>query len=515
MSSAADGFDPIPSRTRTVDVTVIPQTDAEQAPDAGVSVLGIAVGSSGEVPPVLGLGRDALAAAGFTGKVGQALVLPQPKGTPLVAVGIGEPAELDASALRDAAAAFGRAVPDHGSLTTDLANLPNVPAATAAQAVVEGVLLARYRYEPLKRESPTTAVSAITLTVGSQRIDAARDGARRGLTFARAGMLARDLANTPPAYLTAAKLADCARTVGAGAGLEVDIFERDALAQLGCGGLLGVNAGSAEPPRMVKLSYRPAGHSASVGSTGGLALVGKGIMYDSGGISLKPSDAVHATMKNDMSGAGAILAAMSALTELGCTTPVTGYLMCTDNMPSGTATKLGDVLTMRGGTTVEVLNTDAEGRLVMADALVLAAEEQPDAIVDIATLTGACLRALGAEVAGVFGTDQALVDQLSAAAQATDEPVWQLPLDRRYRSQLDSEIADMTNMGGPNAGATTAALFLAEFVGEVPWAHIDIAGPAQNDAAAAWRPKGCTGFGARLLLEFALDFTSTNAGTNA
>lgn len=514
MSSTADGFDPIPSRTRTVEVAVLPSPDSPPRPGTSESALGIAVASSGEVPPVLGLSRDALAAAGFTGKVGQAFVLAQPKGAPLVAVGVGEAAELDAETLRDAAAAFARAVPDHGSLTTDLADLPGVPAAAAAQAVVEGVLLARYRYEPLKRESSTTAVSAIALTVSSQRTDATRDGARRGLAFARAGMLARDLANTPPAYLTAAAMADCARTVGADAGLEIEIFERDALVELGCGGLLGVNAGSAEPPRMIKLSYRPAGRSAEAESTGGLALVGKGIMYDSGGISLKPSDAVHATMKNDMSGAGAILAAMSALTELGCATPVTGYLMCTDNMPSGTATKLGDVLTMRGGTTVEVLNTDAEGRLVMADALVLAAEEEPDAIVDIATLTGACLRALGAEVAGVFGTDQALVAQVSAAAASTGEPVWQLPLDRRYRSQLDSDIADMTNMGGPNAGATTAALFLAEFVGEVPWAHIDIAGPAQNDAAASWRPKGCTGFGARLLLEFALDFTSTSSGTS-
>ncbi len=182
------------------------------------------------------------------------------------------------------------------------------------------------------------------------------------------------------------------------------MFDKDALVEMGCGGLLGVNRGSAEPPRMVKLTYRPPTGE----PTGRLALVGKGIMYDSGGIALKPGDEVHAQMKNDMSGAAAILAAMAELGDLGCTTQVTGFLMCTDNMPSGTALALGDVITMRGGTTVEVINTDAEGRLVMADALVLATEEANDAIVDIATLTGACMRALGTQVAGVMGNNQAL-----------------------------------------------------------------------------------------------------------
>jgi leucyl aminopeptidase len=211
-------------------------------------------------------------------------------------------------------------------------------------------------------------------------------------------------------------------------------------------------------------------------------------------------------MKNDMSGAAAVLAAMSCLRELGCRSAVTGYLMCTDNMPSGSAMQLGDVLTIRGGRTVEVLNTDAEGRLVMADALVLATEEPVDAIVDVATLTGACLRTFGTEIAGVVGNDQPLVDRLSAAGAAADEPVWQLPLHQPYRAQLDSEIADLTNMGGPNAGTITAALFLAEFVGAVPWAHVDIAGTAQSDAAAGWVNKGATGAGTRMLVEFALGF---------
>src|SRR5262249_13813029 len=199
----------------------------------------------------------------------------------------------------------------------------------------------------------------------------------------------------------------------------------------------GVNRGSTEPPRMIRLTYAPSGSA-----SGRVALVGKGITYDSGGISLKPADEIHATMKNDMTGAGAILAAMTTLAELSCPTEVTGYLMCTDNMPSGSAMKKGDVITIHGGRTVEVLNTDAEGRLVMADALVRAADQDVDAIVDIATLTGAALRAFGREIAAVLGNNQPLVEQVKASAEAVDEPVWQLPLAGRYRAQLDSRIAD-------------------------------------------------------------------------
>jgi leucyl aminopeptidase len=213
-------------------------------------------------------------------------------------------------------------------------------------------------------------------------------------------------------------------------------------------------------------------------------------------------------MKNDMTGAGVILAAMTALSALSCPVAVTGWLMCTDNMPSGSATRLGDILTMRGGKRVEVLNTDAEGRLVMADALVLAVEEGVDAVVDIATLTGQCLRTLGTEIAGVMGSSRELIDQISVAGAHTDAPVWELPLAARYRGQLDSDIADLSNMGGPNAGSITAALFLAEFVDGVPWAHVDIAGTAQADAARTWRNKGATGFGTPLLIELATRFTA-------
>jgi leucyl aminopeptidase len=479
---------------------------ATSAPDDAVRA--IPVGATGAVPPELGLDRSVLEAIGFEGKVGQAILLPRPDKTLVAAVGVGDPAGLDAASLRDATAAFARASRKDARLAIALAGIPSVAPETAAQAIVEGILLARYRYEELKSQPSGTALTELTLVAGQEQIAAVTRGAERGRVFAATAVLARDLANTPPAYLTATRMAEVATEIAEEAGLRAEVFDKEALLRLGCGGLLGVNAGSTEPPCMIKLTYSPEGRA-----TGHLALVGKGIMYDSGGISLKPSDSVHATMKQDMSGAAAILGAMSALKALDCRTAVTGYLMCTDNMPSGSATKLGDVLTIRGGKTVEVMNTDAEGRLVMADALVLATEESPppDAIVDIATLTGACLRALGPKIAGVWGNNQALVDQVSAAAGNTDEPVWQLPMERSYRKELNSEVADMTNMGGPNGGAIHAALFLEEFVGGRPWAHLDIAGPVLVDADESWRPKGASGFGARLLLDFALNFAAPAA----
>jgi leucyl aminopeptidase len=477
-------------------------TAAAAVPDEAAAV-GVPVAAAGDVPAELGIDRDRLGGAGFTGAAGVTLVVPSPGGPTPVAVGIGHGTELDAAGLRDAAAAFARAAGRHGDLAFSLAGTEAVPTAGAAQAVVEGVLLARYRYDAFRTQPGRTPVASLTI-VAPDDTGAAAEGAERGRLMGAVTALARDLANTPHTHLTASTLADVATALGAERGLGVEVFGKDELVAMGCGGLLGVNAGSAEPPRMVKLTYTPAGGKPA----GRLTLVGKGIMYDSGGLALKPGDEVHAQMKNDMSGAAAILAAMSVLRELGCTAAVTGYLMCTDNMPSGTALALGDVITMRGGTTVEVINTDAEGRLVMADALVLATEEPVDAIVDIATLTGACMRALGTQVAGVMGNNEALVDQVKAAAEATDEPVWPLPLEKRYRRELDSTVADLKNLGGANAGAITAGLFLAEFVGETPWAHIDIAGTAQTPADAGWHTAGCSGFGARLLVELAMGFTA-------
>ncbi len=331
-----------------------------------------------------------------------------------IAIGVGDPAAVDANGLRSAAASFARAASKHAHLAVNLADLDEVDARAAGQAVTEGVLLASYRYTGLKNDPANASrLESLTLVVGDKRRKAVEQGAERGHVVADAATFARELANTPPTYLNAKDLAAKAVALGSGTGLTVEVFNKDQLKQMGCGGLLGVNRGSTEPPRMIKLSYSPKN------PTGHLALVGKGIMYDSGGISLKPSDHFHQNMKMDMSGAAAVLATMSTLKALKCRAKVTAYLMCTDNMPSGSALKLGDVLTMRNGKTVEIHNTDAEGRLVLADGLSLAVEEQPDAIVDIATLTGAVLVALGPSVAGLLGNNQAFIDQVEQRSAAT------------------------------------------------------------------------------------------------
>jgi leucyl aminopeptidase len=469
----------------------------------GADTVGLAVGSDGTVPRQLGLNRAALAAQGFTGAPGQTLVVPRSDAPTLVAVGVGSTAGLDANALRNAAAALARAARKSSHLATNLADLEGVEPSAAAQAVVEGILLAAYRYVGLKNDaSAASTLSTVTLTVSAAREKAAGRGAERALVTSRAAYLARDLANMPPAYLTARAMADRAVELAGEHGLGVEVYDRDQLLVMGCGGMIGVNKASAEPPRVIKLTYSPRNPK------GHLAMVGKGIMYDSGGLSLKPSDGFHQVMKMDMSGAAAVLAAMTTLRELKCPSRVTAFLMCTDNMPSGSAMKLGDVLTIRNGKTVEIHNTDAEGRLVLADGLSLAVEESPDAVVDIATLTGAALAALGTHMAAVLGNDQQFVDRVKDAAAATDEPVWQLPLERdRYRKLLDSVVADMKNIGGPYAGTITASIFLSEFVGEVPWAHLDIAGPMKSDGDEGWWSKGATGFGTRLLIELATGFT--------
>ncbi len=450
-------IDVVPSYGRLADLEVSVGTEVKPGAVEAVAVL---VSTDGPVPAELGHERDALTACGLEGRPGQTLILPGREAGAHVAVGIGETGTVTATDLRDAAASFSRAVPHLTKLAVRVPAFPDLPIGAAARAVVEGAVLGRYHFH-IRHEDDTPEIAELTLVVAADDVADAEAGARHGRVVAEATSLGRDLANCPAGYLTATRIGQVAQELGARTGLQVEVFDKAALVELGCGGLLGVNAGSVEPPTMVKLTYRPDGSS-----SGHLGLVGKGVMYDSGGIALKPADASHSQMKNDMTGAGVILAAMSALKDLGCPTTVTGWLMCTDNMPSGSATRLGDVLTMRDGTRVEVLNTDAEGRLVMADALVLAVEDGVDAIVDIATLTGQCLRTLGTEIAGCIGNDDALVEQVQVAGDAVDEPVWRLPLAARYRRQLDSEIADLTNMGGPNAGSITAALFLAEFVGD-------------------------------------------------
>ncbi|ANJ27046.1 leucyl aminopeptidase [Agromyces aureus] len=492
-------FSAIPSLAASDAVVV---TAVDELGAGSLEAIGVLVHADGDLPEGVPLDREALERAGFEAKPGTTLVLAGAEPTLLVVVGAGPVDELSEAGLRDAAAAFVRAVPKATHLGLRVTTIGTVDAASAARALTEGALLARYRYDALKATAREPKLATVDLRLDGVEVAAASEGIAQGLVTARATAIARDLANTPPSHLTATDLAEVATILGGRFGFDVEAFDKQELIDLGCGGLLGVNAGSAEEPRLVVLRYTPSDEP-----TGHLGLVGKGIMYDSGGISLKPSDPMHLLMKMDMGGAASVLAAFTALRDLGATAAVSGWLLCTDNMPSGSAYKLGDVLTARGGKTVEVKNTDAEGRLVMMDGLVLATEAGVDAIIDIATLTGAALMALGPSTAALLGTSQPLVDRIKAAADATDEPAWQLPLERKYRKQLDSDVADIANLGGASAGAATAALFLAEFVEDTPWAHLDIAGTMQSDADDAWRSKGATGYGTRILIEVARGFT--------
>ena len=497
-----------PNKLIPADLPTTPGLDAVDAVDihvgevgSGVDAIGVGVYADGGTPDGLGFDRSGLDDAGFTAAAGTSLVLPRAGEPDLVLVGLGDRADAGVRVLRDAAATLARAVARRASLGLRIDDLAGVDAADAVRALAEGALLARYRYTVLNGSSKHVPLTSFTIEVPG----GTAEPVSAALTAVRATVVARDLANTPPGHLTAVNMGEIAVELGARFGFEVELFDKQALIDLGCGGLLGVNQGSVEEPRMIKLVYTPEGEAA-----GHLGLVGKGIMYDSGGISLKPSDPMHLLMKMDMGGAAAVLGAFVGLHDADVTTKVSGWLMCTDNMPSGTAYKLGDVLTARGGTTIEVKNTDAEGRLVMSDALVLANEDGVDAIIDIATLTGAALVSLGSATAPVFGNAQATVDLVRAASDAVDESVWQLPLERKYRTQLDSEIADIANLGGPFAGATTAALFLEHFVGKTPWAHLDIAGTMQTEKDDSWRTAGATGFGARLLLETARTFAAAS-----
>ena len=413
MVEAAAGarIDVIPSVRRLADLSVTVGTEGKPG---AVEAVGLLVAADGPVPTGLGTDRAALAACGFDGKLGQTLVLPGGDQPVRVAVGVGEAGAVSANDLRDAAATFARALPHLRRLALQVPSFAEIPVGAAAKAVIEGAILGRYHFH-LRAADDTVELAELSLVVDGDSAADAEAGAQRGRVVVEATSLGRDLASCPAGYLTATRMGEVAREVGARAGLDVRVFDKAALVELGCGGLLGVNAGSVEPPTMVKLGYRPDGTP-----RGHLGLVGKGVMYDSGGIALKAADATHATMKNDMTGAGVILAAMTALQALSCPVAVTGWLMCTDNMPSGSATRLGDVLTMRGGTRVEVKNTDAEGRLVMADGLVLAVEEGVDAVVDIAgTAQADAARTWRNKGATGFGTP--LLIELAVGFQRPDD----------------------------------------------------------------------------------------------
>ncbi|HEX6312975.1 MAG TPA: leucyl aminopeptidase [Acidimicrobiia bacterium] len=488
-------------------------TVTKPAGEVAADLLAVPVGTG----PTPGPGADAVDAAldgglaqfmeeaGFEGKRGQTLAVPtfgRLRAGAVVLVGVGKIDELRADDLRAAGASVARAAKKARSVATTLLDLAGttgeLDAGEAAQAFAEGVVLGAYRFLKYKGEGEPSRIERVTVVGGGgARIKSTLE---RGAAVAGAVVWARDIVNEPAGAKSPAAFADAAKRLLRGRGVDVKVISGAELKDQKLGGVLGVGQGSDNPPRFVKLTYRPEG------AKGTLALVGKGVVFDSGGLSIKTSSGME-TMKTDMSGAAAVIAAMSVLRDAGVKTKVVGYVPMVENMPSGSAIRPGDVLRIRNGKTVEVLNTDAEGRLILADALSLASEDGPDAIVDVATLTGACMVALGDKMAGLMGNDTELVDDVRAAADRSGEPVWPLPLPKEYRKLLESEVADLRNIGtGSYGGALTAGLFLQEFVDGVPWAHLDIAGPARAASDDGYVAKGGTGFGVRTLVELASTF---------
>jgi leucyl aminopeptidase len=439
-----------------------------------------------------------LGATGATGEVTKLPTFGKLAAPIVVAVGLGAPGEggsFDGEVLRRAAGAGLRALAGSASVAVVL------PAATAeaVTAVTAGALLGNYAYLAYRTgDGHKRPVDEVTIVSGAE---GAEPALRRAEVLAESVTLVRDLVNTPPSDLSPEVLAETAEQVGADSGLSVQVLDEKALVEGGYGGIAGVGQGSVNPPRLVRLAYRHPEASHTV------AFVGKGITFDSGGLSLKPADSMD-WMKSDMGGAAAVLGAMKAIAKIGPKANVVGYLAIAENMPSGTAQRPSDVINIYGGKTVEVLNTDAEGRLVMADAIVRAGEDDPDLIVDVATLTGAQLVALGTRTAGVMANDDAVRDRVVAAAGRAGEAAWPMPLPEELRKGLDSAVADIANISGDRwGGMLTAGVFLREFVPEgVRWAHLDIAGPAFHKGEPyGYTPKGGTGAAVRTLVQIVED----------
>jgi leucyl aminopeptidase len=449
----------------------------------------------------------------FTGKAGQSLVLHTTDRRPrtLLVVGAGPTSKITRESVRRAAATAAKlaeaqrvrtlafvSIPSHAILRSP-AGAWDHPWRTYGFAITEGALLSLYRFDKYLSPSPDRprTIRSVILLSGSpaDRAELSR-GAAAAVIVSEGTSLARDLANAPANEIYPETLAMRARAFGAAHGVAVNILNREKIADLRMGGLLGVSAGSHRPPRFIIMDYNRA-----ASRRGTVVLVGKGVTFDSGGISIKPS-AGMAEMKMDMSGGGAVIATVGTAARLRIPLHIVGLVPATENLPGGSALKPGDVLRHINGLTSEVDNTDAEGRLILADALAYAARYKPDLVIDLATLTGACVVALGHVATGMMGTAPRAMDVLRAAGERTYERVWPLPLYEEYEGLIKSEIADVKNVGGRWAGAITAAMFLKRFAGTTPWVHLDIAGTATMEEPSDYVPKGASGVGVRLLIDF-------------
>jgi leucyl aminopeptidase len=416
----------------------------------------------------------------------------------LLCVGAGPRQKLTIEGLRRIATTAAWAVRQRGGRSVAFVLRQDRDLVADARAAAEGLVLAALgvdQHKTTPRQIPSLD-RAVVIASGVEGLEAAVE---LGATLGHSTNIARRLSDQPGNALTPSKLAQAARTILDGSGIEVEILEPSQLATLKMGLLLAVGQGSAAPPRLIVMRYRPA--SAATGRM--LGLVGKGVTFDSGGISIKPAEHMD-RMKHDMSGGAAVIAAMHAIAKLQLSVPVLGIVPTVENMPSDRALKPGDIVTGASGKTVEVLNTDAEGRLILGDSLWFARQQGATHLVDVATLTGACVIALGKVCSGLFGTPGPWVETVRQAAERAGERLWPLPVDDDYLDLLKSDYADMTNTGGRAGGAIGGAMFLREFAGEGPWAHLDIAGTAWAEDAKPWQPKGATGVTVRTLVELAM-----------
>jgi len=491
----------------------------------GALVFGLGKGADG---PVLAPGAEALddalggrllealVALGATGaesEVTKLATLGSTTAPVLVAAGLGATPDGGGSyrpeAIRRAAGAAARALAGAGAVGSTLALVNGQPGVEEVRAAGEGALLGSYdftRYRTVSGKDRPAPVTSTTLVVPDARQQTYSDAVRRASVLGQAVALCRDLVNTAPNDLHPAELAEAARVAGVAAGLDVEVLDQTALQAAGYGGILGVGMGSENPPRLVRLTYSPEQPVTTV------ALIGKGITFDSGGLSLKPTTAMD-WMKGDMAGAAAVVAAITAIAALELPVAVTAWAPLAENMPSGSAQRPGDVLTMYGGKRVEVVNTDAEGRLVLGDAIARACEDGPEHLIEVSTLTGAQIVALGHQVSGVMGSDD-MRERVVRAAGRAGEGMWPMPLPLDVRRTFDSDIADFKNLGDRTGGMLAAGLFLQEFVADgVEWAHIDIAGPSFNTSAARdYTPKGGTGAAVRTLVAVVEDLAGLADG---
>jgi leucyl aminopeptidase len=378
------------------------------------------------------------------------------------------------------------------------AGMGGIELEASAEAITEGALLGLYTFAKYKKPEYEDIAEMQIVVREDAEVPILELAIGKGKLVAEATNLARDMGNEPANYMTPSQMAETAKEIASKHDLEIKVFDQEDMEAMGMGALLGVAKGSNQPPKLITLSYEG---DKSSGKT--LGFLGKGITFDSGGISIKPSEGM-ADMKDDMAGAAAAMTALGAIAQLKPKINVTAIIPATENLPSGTALKPGDVLKTMNGKTIEVISTDAEGRLILADALIYAQKLGLSPLIDLATLTGACRVALGMLYSGLFGNDQNLIDEVLRAAERTGEKMWHMPMPEEYKEQIRSEIADVKNTGNRYGGAITAALFLAEFVGNIPWVHIDIAGPRLSNKEGGYIVRGATGFGVRTLIELAL-----------